>query len=96
MPILKNCVKIKKKRNEQLKVTLESQRIQLSKRKREVWEKESKLGEYKAQNQELKEGLDMELQKVRKECAKEIREQRVAYKMLQKRFDALSAEHSTQ
>jgi len=82
-----------KKRIAQLSVTMEAQRIQLAKAKRDMQEKDTTLGEYKARNHDLTDGLERELKKVRRECAKDIREHKVAYKSLLKKYTALRRDH---
>jgi len=82
-----------KKRVAQLSVTVEAQKITLAKMKRDVQEKDGMLGELKARNHDLKDGLQIELKKVRRECAKEIRDHKVMYKNLKKKYDTLRKEH---
>jgi len=82
-----------KKRVGQLSVTVEAQKIQLAKMKRDMLEKDATLGEFKARNHDLTEGLERELKKVRRECAKEIRDHKLAYKSLRKKYDALRRDH---
>jgi len=77
------------KRLGQLKVNVEAMKIQISQFKQEIHKKDSTIGEYMAQNHDLKMGLESELKKLRMENAKEVREQKIAYKKLQKKYDAI-------
>jgi hypothetical protein len=82
-----------KRRAAQLSVTVEAQKIQLAKMKRDVQEKDATLGEFKARNHDLKDGLQIELKKVRRECAKEIREHKVMYKNLMNKYETIRRKH---